>query len=80
MDVIILVLLIIAVFGYFFRREIKEKISPGKEKNYTIDDQFNSEKVSRQKEIDDLLSKIGENGLNDLTEKQRKRLDELSKK
>ena len=60
--------------------EIQEKISPKKDKNYTIDDRYNSEKLERQKEIDHLLSKMGKNGIEDLSEKDRKRLDELSQK
>ena len=60
--------------------DIQEKISPKKDKNYTIDDRYNSEKLERQKEIDHLLSKIGKNGIEDLSEKDRKRLDELSQK
>ena len=35
--------------------------------------------ASGEKEIDRLLSKMGKNGVNDLSEKDRKRLDELSK-
>lgn len=50
------------------------------EKYYTIDDEFNAKRKERQDEIDRLLSKIGDNGLDDLTEKERRRLDELSKK
>ena len=46
----------------------------------TIDDQFNAKKREREKEIDRLLDKMGKNGINDLSEKDRKRLDELSKK
>ena len=80
MNTVIIILLIIAVFGYYFRREIKDKIAPDQKKNYTVDDHFNSDKREREKEIDQLLSKIGQNGLGDLTEKERKRLDELSKK
>ena len=80
MNTILILLAILVIFAYFFRREIKEKVAPNKERNYTIDDKFNAEKVSRQKEIDELLSKMGENGINDLSEKDRKRLDELSKK
>lgn len=79
MEVVILILLIIAIFGFFFRKELKEKLNPDKEKNYTIDDKFNSEKREREKEIDTLLNKIGKNGLEDLTLTERKRLDELSK-
>ena len=65
---------------FFFRKDIKEKINPDKTKNYTIDDKYNAAKREREKEIDQLLSKIGENGIADLSEKDRKRLEELSKK
>lgn len=71
---------IIAVVLLFFNREwIKNRFFPDQQKNYTIDDQFNSDKREREKEIDRLLSKMGKNGVNDLSEKDRKRLDELSK-
>lgn len=80
MDTILIIAAIVVIFLFFFRKEIKEKIKPDKTKNYTIDDQFNSEKREREKEIDQLLSKMGDNGVNDLSAKDRKRLDELSKK
>ena len=80
MNTVLIILAVIVIFAYFFRKEIKEKIAPDEERNYTIDDKFNAEKVSRQKEIDRLLSKMGENGIDDLSDKDRKRLDELSKK
>ncbi|GEJ46585.1 MULTISPECIES: DUF6576 domain-containing protein [unclassified Chryseobacterium] len=71
---------IIAIVLLFFNREwIKNRFFPDPQKNYTIDDQFNSDKREREKEIDRLLSKMGKNGVNDLSEKDRKRLDELSK-
>ncbi|MBE4951204.1 DUF6576 domain-containing protein [Chryseobacterium culicis] len=71
---------IIAIVLLFFNRErIKNRFFPDQHKNYTIDDQFNSDKRDREKEIDRLLSKMGKNGVNDLSEKDRKRLDELSK-
>jgi hypothetical protein len=71
---------IIAIILLFFNREwIKNRFFPDQQKNYTIDDQFNSDKREREKEIDRLLSKMGKNGINDLSEKDRKRLDELSK-
>ncbi|MBF6609786.1 MAG: rhomboid family protein [Chryseobacterium sp.] len=80
MNTVFIILAVLVIFAYFFRKEIKEKIAPDAERNYTIDDKFNAEKVSRQKEIDQLLSKMGENGIDDLSEKDRKRLDELSRK
>ncbi|KAB1230014.1 DUF6576 domain-containing protein [Chryseobacterium viscerum] len=71
---------IVAVVLLFFNREwIKDRFFPDQKKNYTIDDQFNSDKRDREREIDKLLSKMGKNGVNDLSEKERKRLDELSK-
>ena len=80
MSTLFVLLAVAVIFIYFFRRDIKEKIVPQKEKYYTIDDQFNSDKRERQKEIDALLSKMKENGVHDLTEKELNRLNELSKK
>ena len=45
-----------------------------------MDDRFNAQKKERQNEIDRLLDKIGKNGLKDLSEKDKQRLDELSQK
>lgn len=80
MDTVILILIILAILTFVFKDSIKENFYPDKTKNYTIDDKYNSEKADREKEIDQLLSKMGKNGIDDLSEKDRKRLDELSKK
>lgn len=80
MNTVFILLAVAVIFIYFFRKDIKEKIIPNKEKNYTIDDQFNSDRKYREEEIDKILSKIGKNGLNDLSAADKKRLDELSKK
>ena len=80
MNTFVTILLVLVILVFFFRNDIQEKISPKKDKNYTIDDRYNSKKLERQKEIDHLLSKIGKNGIEDLSEKDRKRLDELSQK
>ena len=79
-EFLILAVIIIAVLAFFNREKLKEKFFPEKEKNYTIDDKFNSDKREREKEIDRLLGKMGKNGINDLSAKDRKRLDELSQK
>jgi len=79
-EYLILAVIIIAVIWFFNRDRIKNRFFPDKAKNLTIDDKFNSDKREREKEIDRLLSKIGKNGVNDLSAKDRKRLDELSKK
>lgn len=80
MNTILILLAVAVVFIYFFRKDLKEKFVPNKEKYLTIDDQFNSEKKDRENEIDQILSKIGENGLQDLSAEDKNRLDELSKK
>lgn len=80
MNTFVIILLVLVILVFFFRNDIQEKISPKKDKNYTIDDRYNSEKLERQKEIDHLLSKMGKNGIEDLSEKDRKRLDEVSQK
>ena len=80
MELLFLVLAIAVIFIFFFLIDIKEKINPDKTKNYTIDDKYNAAKREREKEIDQLLSKMSKNGIDDLTEKDRKRLEELSKK
>jgi len=79
-EFVILAVIIIAVLAFFNREKLKEKFFPEEEKNYTIDDKFNSDKREREKEIDRLLRKMGKNGINDLSAKDRKRLDELSRK
>jgi hypothetical protein len=79
-DLFILILIIVVILGFIYRDRIKNRFFPEKQKNYTIDDKFNSDKREREKEIDRLLSKMGKNGINDLSPKERKRLDELSKK
>ncbi|KFF14589.1 rhomboid family protein [Chryseobacterium soli] len=79
-EYLILGIVLIVVLGFFNREWIKTKFFPAQPKNYTIDDRFNSDKREREKEIDHLLSKMGKNGINDLSAKDRKRLDELSKK
>ena len=78
----LIVILVVAVVIIYFmsRNQSVKNIFRKEEKYYTIDDEFNARRKERQDEIDRLLSKIGENGLADLTEKERKRLDELSKK
>ena len=80
MEFLFVILAVAVIFIFFFRKDIKEKIMPNKEKNYTMDDQYNSDKREREKEIDQLLSKMGKNGIEDLSQKDRNRLEELSKK
>lgn len=79
-EFLVLAVIIIVVLVFFNREQLKNRFFPNKKKNYTLDDRFNEDKREREKEIDRLLSKMGKNGINDLSSKDRKRLDELSKK
>ncbi|MBN9336320.1 MAG: rhomboid family protein [Chryseobacterium sp.] len=78
---ILIILLLVAAVGFAVSRNqsVKNIFKPG-QKYYSIDDEYNAQRKERQDEIDRLLKKIKKNGLNDLTQKERKRLDELSKK
>ncbi|MBW3522082.1 DUF6576 domain-containing protein [Chryseobacterium sp. NKUCC03_KSP] len=78
-ELLILGIILVIVLWFFNKDRIKNRFYPDKPKNLTIDQQFNSDKREREKEIDRLLSKMGKNGINDLSAKDRKRLDELSK-
>lgn len=80
MSDLFILIIIAGVLAFIYRDRIRNRFFPQKQKNYTIDDQFNADKREREKEIDRLLSKMGKNGINDLSPKERKRLDELSKK
>ena len=80
MITILIWLIILGLILFLFRNTIKEKFFTDKTKNYTIDDRYNAAKRERQKEIDHLLSKMGKNGILDLSEKDRKRLDKQKKK
>ncbi|MCC6372735.1 MAG: rhomboid family intramembrane serine protease, partial [Bacteroidia bacterium] len=44
-----------------------------------IDDKYNEERANRQKELDRLLDKIGQYGIDSLSEKEKQKLKELSK-
>jgi len=80
MTYLIILLLVVAIGFVLMNNKSVKNIFKPEQKYYTIDDEFNAKRKARQDEIDQLLSKIGENGLADLSEKERKRLDELSKK
>lgn len=45
----------------------------------TQDDKFNTEKISRQEELDTLLDKIQRKGIDGLSKKEKNRLEELSR-
>ena len=76
----VFIILAVVVIIYFFRKFLKKPFLSKEEKYQTLDDRYNEERRNRELEIDSLLSKMGKNGIKDLSEKDRKRLEELSKK
>jgi hypothetical protein len=76
----VFIILAVAVIIYLFRKSLKKLFRSKEEKYQSIDDRYNEERRNRELEIDSLLSKMGKNGIKDLSEKDRKRLEELSKK
>jgi len=80
MTLLIILLLLVAIGFVLMKNKSVKNIFKPEQKYYTIDDEFNAKRKAREDEIDKLLSKMGKNGLSDLSEKERKRLDELSKK
>lgn len=79
-EFLVLGIIVLVVILFLKKDKISDYFSPKKIKNMTIDDEFNAKKRDREKEIDELLSKMGKNGVADLSKKDKQRLDELSKK
>ena len=79
MEALLLILALVIIL-FVVRKYRRKKIFTPKQKHYTIDDQYNADRRNREIEIDSLLGKMGQNGVNDLSKKDRKRLEELSKK
>ncbi len=46
---------------------------------FTLEDKYNASKAVRQKELDEILDKINEKGYENLSQKEKERLDRLSK-
>ena len=48
--------------------------------NYTVDDRYNAQKRNSEQEVDRILDKINQQGINSLSRKERESLEEYSKK
>jgi hypothetical protein len=48
--------------------------------NYTVDDRYNLQKKNSQQEVDRILDKINQRGINSLSRKEREALEEYSRK
>ncbi|RZJ52814.1 MAG: rhomboid family intramembrane serine protease, partial [Flavobacterium sp.] len=49
-------------------------------KYYSIEDKYNDKKINKQKEVDRLLDKISEKGIDSLTTKEKQKLEDFSGK
>jgi len=50
-ELLVLGVIIVAVLGFFNRDRIKNRFFPDKQRNYTMDDQFNSDKRNEKKKL-----------------------------
>lgn len=71
--------LVIALLVFAFKK-MTSGHSQARTKHYqSIDDQYNEKKAKEQEELDYLLDKIHQKGINHLSHKEKARLKELSK-
>ena len=82
---ILLILFLVLIFrkGLFKKDVFSSKSNPfsnnSRKGMMTIEDKYNENKVVKQKELNTLLDKINNKGLDSLSQKEKIRLDELSK-
>lgn len=77
--IVFVIAFLIISFGKKFLQTKNEKKSFLSE-NDTLDEQFNANKRIKQLEIDQILDKVAKNGIDTLSKKERKKLDEYSSK
>jgi len=80
---IILIVVPSAAFIYIIARRPELLYIPGpfhrqRRKRFFADDAYNADKTRRQKQVNDVLDKINRSGINSLTKKERKILDDFS--
>lgn len=80
-------ILLILFLGYLFRKDLFKKdfftsmtnSFSGNKKLMTIEDKYNEKKINQQNDLNKLLDKINEKGLDSLSEKEKTKLEELSR-
>lgn len=77
MDYIIF-LILIGVFYFLWSDKLNIKNKVPEVKNLTLDQQFNSDRVDRDNELDRILEKISRSGIKSLSRKERDFLDKYS--
>jgi hypothetical protein len=68
------VLIVVAIGAYVYQTYFASRPPE------TKDERFNAQRHKNQVELDSLLDKIASNGMDSLTDSERRRLDELSGK
>lgn len=74
-----LIVLLCLVIAYFLKNTFSKKedvVITGYE---TLDDKFNASKKEKEEELNRLLDKVNKKGLDNLSNKDKRRLEELSK-
>lgn len=80
---ILLAILLLVIVYLFIKKPLQKTISNPftvSEKRMSIDDKYNSKRAKEQKELNLLLEKINKRGYENLSTKDKNRLNELSKK
>lgn len=75
--IVALILYFVNKKTHFFTPGVDYKSNP--EGFQTIEDKYNSQKVAKEEELNLLLEKINKKGLDKLSNKERQRLEELSR-
>jgi len=55
MTAVVILLIIIVIFAFIFRKKLNVKLSSKEEKYISIDDRFNAQRREKEKEIDQLF-------------------------
>lgn len=81
---ILLILVPTIIFIYFIIKSpeillIDNFFFKNKKKHYNVEHKYNEQKVNKEKELNKILDKINKKGIDSLTKKERKKLEELSK-
>ncbi|RQO31323.1 hypothetical protein DBR32_04995 [Taibaiella sp. KBW10] len=75
---IAIAILLVALFAFKNKFFPKKGLSPKEQAALSMDDRYNIHRKDKELELDDLLEKINDKGLQSLSKKEKQRLEELS--
>jgi hypothetical protein len=70
-------ILLLALLGYLFYRYVYPYFT---DRYQTIDDKFNERRAAQQKELDRILDKISNTGIDSLSKNEKETLERMSKR